>query len=90
VHDELVTLERARSALAAGEATRALSILDTYSAGFPRASMADEATVLRIQALALAGDMAAAHRVAEAFLASRPQSPYAAHIRSLLGGASKP
>jgi len=85
VHAELATLEQARSALAAGDPAHALSILDSYGATFPRAAMAPEATVLRIEALVRAGDRPAATRVGEAFLASHPQSPYAARVRSLLG-----
>jgi hypothetical protein len=47
--------------------------------------MGPEATVLRVEALARAGDMAAARRTGDAFLASHPQSPYAARVRSLIG-----
>ncbi len=50
--------------------------------------MAAEATVLRIEALAKAGDHAAAERVASAFLAMSPGTPYAARIRSLVGTAN--
>jgi hypothetical protein len=84
LHTQLQTLEEARRALAAGDPARSLSILDTYAATFPRASMAPEATVIRIEALVRAGDRPAAQRVGEAFLATHPQSPYAQHVRSLL------
>ena len=83
---ELATLDQARAALAQGNPAGALSILDAYAARFPHASMAPEATVLRIEALVRAGDTAAARRVADAFLASNPRSPYASRIGSLLGG----
>jgi TolA-binding protein len=86
VHAELAALERARSVLASGEAARALALLDSYRARFPRGSMVPEAAVLRIEALVGAGDLAAAQRAGDAFLADQPQSPYAAHIRSLIGG----
>jgi hypothetical protein len=85
VHAELATLDQARSALAAGQPAQALAILDTYTATYPRAAMAPEATMLRIEALVRAGDRAAAERLGTAFLESHPQSPYAARIRSLLG-----
>lgn len=82
---ELSTLEQARAMLSAGNPARALSILDDYAARFPHASMAPEATVLRIEALVRAGDAPAARRVADVFLAANPDSPYADRIRSLLG-----
>jgi hypothetical protein len=82
---ELATLETAHAALSSGNPARALSILDDYASRFPHASMAPEATVLRIDALTRAGDPSAAKRVADAFLVTNPQSPYAARIRSLVG-----
>ena len=82
---ELALLDRARAVLSSGDAPRALSILDDYGSRFPHASMTTEATVLRIEALVQAGDIPAARRVAEPFLAAHPQSPYSDRIRSLLG-----
>jgi hypothetical protein len=82
---ELAMLDQARAALANGNPAGALSILDAYAARFPHASMAPEASMLRIEALVRAGDTAAARRVADAFLAHNPQSPYASRIGSLLG-----
>jgi len=82
---ELATLDQARGALAAGQPAQALAILDAYSATYPRAAMAPEATMVRIEALVRAGDRPAAERLGDAFLESHPQSPYAARIRSLLG-----
>ena len=89
MHDELSMLDRARNALGAGEPARALSILDAYSARFPRGSMVPEATVLRIEALVRAGDRDGAQRVGSAFLVRFPRNPYAARVQSLIG-ASKP
>lgn len=88
VHAELGTLEQARRALAAGEPARALSLLDAYSASYPRGSMGPEATVLRVEALVRAGDPSAAARLGNAFLASNPQSPYAGRVRALLGASN--
>jgi outer membrane protein assembly factor BamD (BamD/ComL family) len=79
-------LEEARGALASGAPARALSILDGYAARFPRASMAPEASMLRIEALVRAGDLPAAGRAGEAFLTAHPGSPYATRVRSLLAG----
>ncbi len=82
---EMAALDRVRAALAGGDAPRALALLDTYAERFPHGSMSPEATVLRIEALSTAGDRASARRVADAFLAFNPQSPYAARIQSIVG-----
>jgi hypothetical protein len=85
IREEVVVLKRASSALASGDATLALSILRDYGARFPDGSMASEAAVLRIEALARAGDASAARRAAESFLVAYPQSPYAERVRSVVG-----
>jgi hypothetical protein len=82
---ELAMLKQARGALQAGDAASALSTLDRYHLQFPHGAMAPEAALLRIEALAKAGDHAAARRTADALLASDPESPYAARVRPLLG-----
>jgi hypothetical protein len=84
VPTELAMLEQARGALAAGDSARSLSILGRYAERFPRGAMMPEATMLRIEALVKAGDRGAATQFADAFLASDPESPYAARVRSLL------
>jgi hypothetical protein len=87
--EELSWLERAKGAMAAGEPAQALSLLDAYTAHFTHPGMLPEATVLRIEALLDGGDRAAAERVASAFVAAHPQSPYAPRIRSLLAGSNR-
>jgi len=86
--DELAMLQDARQALAAGQPALALARLDQYAARFPNGTMTPEANVVRIEALLAAGDRPSAERVAQAFLARDPESPYASRVRSLL--ASKP
>ncbi|HEX8793712.1 MAG TPA: outer membrane protein assembly factor BamD [Polyangiaceae bacterium] len=85
VPSELAALQQARAALGAGDPARALSMLDAYGARFPHGAMAQEAVVLRIEALVRAGDRPAAQRAADAYLGANPQSPYVDRIRSLLG-----
>jgi len=46
--------------------------------------LAQEATLLRVQALMKRGDRAAARDVAERFLASHPSSPHEQKMRRLL------
>lgn len=89
VRSELAMLDAARGAMAAGAPRRALSILDTYSIRFPNGAMAPEAAVLRIEGLVKVGDRSAAKKLADAFLANDPDSPYLERLRSILG-TSKP
>jgi hypothetical protein len=86
--DEIAALDSAREALASGDAGRALRALDARDRAFPRGALGPEAMVLRIEALALHGDRAAATRLGESFLAASPRSPHASRIRTLLGIAA--
>lgn len=81
---EVAKLDEARTALAQGDAARALSTLEGYARRFPRGVLAPEAAVLRIEALVAAGDRPAATRTAQSFLREHPASPYAQRIGSLL------
>jgi TolA-binding protein len=81
---ELAILDRARAALASGDATRALSALDEHAARFPRGTLSAEAAVLRIEAVARTGDTDTARRLAHAFLADHAASPYAARVSTWL------
>jgi hypothetical protein len=82
---ELGSLDEARGAIATGDPARALRELDAYGARFPRGSLAQEATMLRIEALVKVGDRPAAKALADAFLAASPASPYAERVRLLIG-----
>ena len=87
---ELASLDRARSALAQGQASQALALLDDHAVHFPRGVLATEATVLRIEALVRAGDRASAVALAHRFLAANAASPYAPRVRSLVGEPTAP
>jgi outer membrane protein assembly factor BamD (BamD/ComL family) len=82
--DEVVALDAARQALAAGDAAGALRAVDDHDRRFPGGALSPEATVVRIEALAARGDRAAAARLATEFLRSHPASPHAKRLRSLL------
>jgi hypothetical protein len=82
---ELVPLDLARRAIADREQARALDILDDYDRRFPEGALRSEATMLRIEALVAAGRRPDAARLGAAVLASAPDSPYAARVRSLIG-----
>jgi hypothetical protein len=83
---EVGALAEVRGALARGAAQEAIAKLDAYGRAFPQATLAEEATVLRVDALSLLGDRAAAARLAGAFLASHPSSPHAPHLEAVIAG----
>jgi hypothetical protein len=87
---ELESLDRARSALAGGDASRALGLLDEYSVRFPKARLRAESAVLRIEALSASGQKLAAIRLGRQLLAREPNGPYARRVRSLLEKAGAP
>jgi len=81
---EVTTLDRARAALAASDATRALELLTQYEQAFPKGALRPEAMYLRIQALSKSGQRDAARELAARFLAKHPSSPHAAQLQALL------
>ncbi len=88
--EEIALFDRARAALDAGEADRALGLLDTYESRFRSGAFGQEAEVLRVQALLRRGDRARASSVGERFLAAHPSSPHAARIRAILTPGAPP
>jgi hypothetical protein len=87
---ELEALDRARSALARGDASRALGLLDEYSTRFPKPRLRAESAVLRVEALVARGQNDAAVRLGKALLAREPNGPYARRLQSLLERAGAP
>lgn len=85
IAEELGSLDAARTALAAGDAAGALARLDEHSRRFPRGSLALEAEVLRIEALAKSGSQAAAATRARAFVARYPSSVFTPRVRRIAG-----
>ena len=88
--EELAAVETARALLARGDAKGCLAQLALYDKTFPRGVLAQEAVVLRIDALVRSGDRAGARVLADRALAGNRSSPYAARIRSLVGDAPNP
>jgi hypothetical protein len=72
--EQLEQIKRIRSALRAGEHRRALELIDAYRA-LPGGELAAEASLLRIEALALSGEREAAAREARQFASDYPNSP---------------
>lgn len=81
---ELEMIDSARSALARGKASLALSLLDEYAARFPKPHLGAESAVLRIEALIARGQRDRAARLGNELLRREPNGPYARRVRSLL------
>jgi hypothetical protein len=87
--EEIASFDRARAALDAGDADRAIALVETYEKRFPAGTFVQEAEVLRVQALTRKGDSAGARRVGQRFLAAHPTSPHAARIRAILDASAR-
>jgi hypothetical protein len=81
---ELEALDAVRAALAQGDPGGALSLLDSYSRSYPQGRLELEAEVLRIDALARAGQSDVAKKRAEMFLKRHPKSVLASRVRGYL------
>jgi outer membrane protein assembly factor BamD (BamD/ComL family) len=77
-------LDEARARVSSRDAAGALAALDRYTTAFPRGVFLPEARVLRIEALLLAGDRAAATRLADDLLRTEPNGPYAQRVRTMM------
>jgi hypothetical protein len=82
--EELPYIDRARRSLAEGEPADAILALNTYELHFTHPRLAEEAQVLRIEALMRLGKTDQARSVADSFLRADPASPYAKRVQSLL------
>lgn len=84
LREESRSLGDARAALRRGDAASALEKLDALGGQFPEGVLAQEREVLAIEALARAGQRAAASERAMAFLQAHPTSPHATKVRGFL------
>ena len=82
LRDELALLDPARSALQGKDAKRALSLLDRYQAKFPAGVLLQEATVLRLEAMKLQGQLGHVQHLQEQFIADHPESAHIKRIES--------
>jgi outer membrane protein assembly factor BamD (BamD/ComL family) len=82
---ELEALDTVRANLAGGDFFRGLSLLEAYFQNFHRGRLHLEAEVLRIDALARAGQPEAARSYAKEFLRRHPKSVHAARLQSIAG-----
>ncbi len=81
---EVALLDRARSALTAGDALGSLSVLEEYAGEKRSGVLAPEAQFLEIQALERAGRTGAARALARDFIAKHPGSRKAASLEALV------
>jgi Outer membrane lipoprotein len=82
---QVAALDAAREALAAGDAPRALHLLDAYDNQFPGGALATEAMLVRVKALLTSGDRAQATALGRRFIAEHASSPYATQVTEMLG-----
>jgi hypothetical protein len=87
--EQLEQLKRARAALRAGEAGRALELIDAYRASPTGGELGAEASLLRIEALALSGQRDVAAREARQFASDYPNSPLIDRALGFAGGAER-
>lgn len=81
---EAAMLDDARDAVARRDGAAALAVLAEHQRVFPRPALADEAFVLRVEALAWQGDSEGVRALATPWLAIHPASPYAPRARRAL------
>jgi len=77
--DETRLLRAADQALRAGNAQRALTLLDEHAASYPHGALAPERNAERMVARCQLGEVDASH--AQAYLAAHPSSAFTARIR---------
>jgi hypothetical protein len=85
LNGEVLSIEQARSALAANRPSDALRALDEYAQRHPHGSLGRESELLRIEALVMRGDRAEAQRRGHAMLTTSPDGLYRARLRKILG-----
>ena len=87
---ELARVDRARAALARGDASEALHELDGYERAFPARQLELEASMLRMEAYVQRGDLSRARDLAQRILTA-PVSPlHARRAREVLEGSTSP
>jgi hypothetical protein len=84
---EVEAVDRAREAMARGNAAQTLQALDAYERGFAEQRLRPEALYLRMEALLQRGDVSGARKAAAVLLASDPHGPHAARARAVLASS---
>ena len=79
LREEIRLLDLSRTAIQRRQPEEALASLKVYTNQFSAGAFKQEASVLRMQALAQIGDMSRASSMAKQFVESNPDSPYVGH-----------
>lgn len=90
VADETRLLRSANQALHAGDAARALTLLEEHARLYPHGILTEERSAERVSALCALGRIDDAKLEAARFLVSTPDSPLAASVRASCGGDVDP
>ncbi|MGC4066519.1 MAG: hypothetical protein QM784_18170 [Polyangiaceae bacterium] len=81
---EIRMLDQARTAIRANNPSQGLVLLGQYVKRYPKGAFRQEAAVLRIEALAVAGSGEQAAREAARFIAHHPRSPHVEKLKRLV------
>jgi hypothetical protein len=87
---EVRLLDQAHTAMRAGDAERALDLLEDHGRRYPRGALGEERDAARIAALCALGRTAEARDATDRFLRAAPQSPQAGPLRASCGGSPAP
>jgi len=90
LREEIRLLDLARNAVRGQRPEEALASLNVYSQRFPAGAFRQEASVLRMQALAKRGDVSQASSMAKQFVESHPNSPYVHRASTIAKGSVAP
>lgn len=82
--EQMAFIDSARTRLRQGDPRAALTVLDEYKRRYPEPAFREEATVLRVSALAKAGDVVEARRLGEAFLGTHPAELYSRRVEGIV------
>jgi len=88
--EQAAAIDRARSLLAANDPKGAIGALDAYARRFQGGPFAEEAAVLRVEALARSGNSAAAESLGRDFLKQYPGSVHARRVTAALDSRVSP
>jgi hypothetical protein len=81
--NQIALVDAARSALANGEAQRALSIVHDYQTQYPSGTFRPEVAAVKIEALVKLGRMSEARALAERFVVTHGPGPLADRVARL-------
>jgi hypothetical protein len=87
--EQVRLVDRARALVATGDASGALGAIDAYERRFPHGILAEEAALVRIQAMQARGDRTEAASLARRFMAQYPESVHRSKVQWLLGDGTK-